>query len=226
MSRTRLILLPGLGADPRLFNPQREAFSDLISPNWLLPRDRETLPSYAERLAEQVRAQVPAGQPLILGGVSFGGMLASEMSRVLKPAAVVMIASALSPSEIDPKLRHVATAGQWIPNAVGARSKQAGRLFIRQLGPMRLQDRQFLETMIDAVPFSFIKWAGKAIFDWPGAAPTCPVIRIHGDSDRIIPLPKSGVAHIIRRGGHVPNISHAAEINAIIADVLSRHAKP
>lgn len=215
-----LVLLPGLGADPRLFEPQRAAFPRLIAPDWLLPRDSDTLRTYAERMADVVRAAVPEGRPLVLGGVSFGGMIASEMAAHLHPKRLVLIGSALSPGEIAPALKGVAAAGRFLPTSLGERSKKMGKLFIRQLGPMRRQDREFLETMIDAVPFSLIKWAGRAIFSWPGAAPTCPIIRIHGDRDRIIPLREQDVRHVIRGGGHVPSVSHADEVNAFLASAL------
>lgn len=210
------MLLPGLGADPRLFEPQRAAFPRLVTPEWLLPRDRDSLRTYAERMADVVRAAVPEGRPLVLGGVSFGGMIASEMAAHLRPERLVLIGSALSPAEIAPALKGVAAAGRFLPTSLGERSKKMGKLFIRQLGPMRRADREFLETMIDAVPFSFIKWAGRAIFSWPGSQPACPIIRIHGDRDRIIPLRGQDVRHIVRGGGHVPSVSHADEVNEFL----------
>lgn len=211
-----LVLLPGLGADSRLFQPQRAAFPDLFAPEWLLPRDGEALRGYAARWAEVIRTRVPADRPLVLGGVSFGGMIASEMAAILQPLRLVLIGSALSPAEIAPSLKGVAVAGRFVPNSVGERSKKMGKLFIRQLGPMRRADREFLESMIDAVPFSFIKWAGRAIFSWPGCQPTCPIIRIHGDRDRIIPLREQDVRHVVRGGGHVPSVSHADEVNELL----------
>ena len=87
----QLILLPGLGADHRLLEPQRAAFPQLVVPPWIPPRKRESLPQYAARMAETVTPSRDV--PLILGGVSFGGMLAYEMARYLKPDAVVLIAS-------------------------------------------------------------------------------------------------------------------------------------
>lgn len=216
MTAPVLVLLPGLGADPRLFEPQRGVFPDLISPEWLVPRDHESLSSYAARMAAVIRARVPAGTNLVLGGVSFGGMLAAEMSSELCPRKLVLIGSALSPDEIAPRMRVAATLGRFVPQAVGARSKKLGRVFIRQLGPMRRKDREFLETMIDAVPFSFLKWAGRAIFEWSGAGPTCPLVRVHGDKDRIIPLPSSGVDVVLKNAGHVPNVSHADEVNEVL----------
>lgn len=215
-----LVLLPGLGADPRLFQPQRAAFPDLVTPDWLLPRDGEMLRAYAARMADVVRERVPRDRSLVLGGVSFGGMIASEMAAILEPRRLVLIGSALSPAEIAPALKGVAAAGRFLPTSVGERSKKMGKLFIRQLGPMRRSDREFLESMIDAVPFSFIKWAGRAIFSWPGCQPMCPITRIHGDRDRIIPLRDQDVLHIIRGGGHVPSVSHAEVVNEYLAATL------
>ncbi len=114
-SAPQLILLPGLGADERLLEPQRRAFPQLIVPPWIPPRTKESLADYAARMAESVthctphalREEKPLAEReerphaereeykprLVLGGVSFGGMLAYEMARHLKPDAVVLIAS-------------------------------------------------------------------------------------------------------------------------------------
>lgn len=220
MTAPVLVLLPGLGADSRLFEPQRGEFPALISPEWLVPRDHESLSSYAARMAEVIRARVARGAEIVLGGVSFGGMLAAEMSGELRPRKLVLIGSALSPDEIAPGMRVAATLGRFVPQAVGARSKKLGRVFIRQLGPMGRKDREFLETMIDAVPFSFLKWAGGAIFGWGGARPSCPVVRVHGDKDRIIPLGSAGVDVVLKNAGHVPSVSHAMEVNEVLRRVM------
>ena len=210
-----LVLLPGLGADVRLFEPQRTDFPQLISPVWLEPDKNETLAHYALRMAEGIQESLPVQRgPLILGGVSFGGMLAAQMAALLKPDAVVLLSSALSPKEIAPSLKWMAMAGRWMPAPPGDSAKFMGRAFIRRLGPMKREHRRFLETMIDAVPFSFLQWAGQAIFGWEGVANVEPkLVRLHGEMDRIIPFPRTGLVHAIRGAGHVPNVSHAEEVN-------------
>ena len=67
-----VILLPGLGADERLFVSQRDVWPDLVVPRWLRPELGEDLARYAARLAEQLLVS----RPLVLGGCSFGGMVA------------------------------------------------------------------------------------------------------------------------------------------------------
>ena len=56
----QLILLPGLGADHRLLEPQREEFPQLVVPAWIPPRAKESLPDYAARMAETVK---PSREP-------------------------------------------------------------------------------------------------------------------------------------------------------------------
>jgi len=56
----QLVLLPGLGTDHGLLEPQRAEFPQLTVPAWIPPLKNESLPHYAERLAETV-ASKPTG---------------------------------------------------------------------------------------------------------------------------------------------------------------------
>jgi pimeloyl-ACP methyl ester carboxylesterase len=88
-----LVLLPGLGADPRLFGPQKRAFPDLISMEWPQAAEGQTLASYAERVA----SRLPRSDSLVLGGSSFGGMVALEIAARVPVRGVVLIGSCRSP---------------------------------------------------------------------------------------------------------------------------------
>src|SRR5262245_56678741 len=92
----RLILLPGLGVDHRLYIPQQDVFPRLEVPRWIPQVDGESLPQYAARLAGTIR--VEAGEPYYLGGASFGGMLALELANAMPhpPRGVFLIASCRS----------------------------------------------------------------------------------------------------------------------------------
>ena len=104
---TRLVLLPGLGTTGELFRPQRRAFPDLEVPPWLDPHRGESLPGYGRRMAA---ALAPGPSDLVLGGVSFGGMVALEMARHLPTRAVGLIASCVS-SQVLTSVARVLVAG-------------------------------------------------------------------------------------------------------------------
>ncbi len=222
MSAPTLVMLSGLGADARLFDTQRAAFPGLVCPAWLAPSPRETLERYAERMADLI----PRTRPLILGGASFGGMIAAQLAPALRPDALVLIGSCVSPAEIAPRVRWAAKAAPFIPMFLGGPVRVVGRVFIRRLGPMTRGQREIILTMADATPFSFIRWAAGAIFSWRGApASPCRVYRIHGDRDAIIPMVPARTHTVIPGAGHVPNVSHGAEVNAAIGRVLQECAE-
>lgn len=85
-----------MGADGRLFEPQRSAFPNLVVPQWIEPLTGESMASYASRLADTIEVR----RPFFLGGVSFGGMVAFEMAEQLEPEAVFLIGSARSSAEV------------------------------------------------------------------------------------------------------------------------------
>ncbi len=76
-----LILLSGMAADARLFALQQADFPGLVVPDWIEPRPKEPLPAYAARLARLV----DPGRPCLVGGASFGGLVALELAPTCKP---------------------------------------------------------------------------------------------------------------------------------------------
>lgn len=86
-----LYLLPGLGADERVFQnllPLLKAPAQVLT--WLPPESAtETLAHYVARMAEAV----PEDQPCLVVGVSFGGVVALEICRLRPLAQAVLVSS-------------------------------------------------------------------------------------------------------------------------------------
>src|SRR5688500_15858648 len=105
---TRLALFAGLGADGRLFGPQRAGLPGVRveTPAWLEPlADDETLASYGRRMAGVLAPRDP-GERLFVGGVSFGALVALEAARHLPDArGVFMIGGCRDSRAVAPFFR-------------------------------------------------------------------------------------------------------------------------
>ena len=224
MSGFQLILLPGLGADHRLLEPQRAAFPQLIVPPGIPPQKNESLPHYAERMAETLSPSRDA--PLILGGVSFGGMLAYEMARHLKPDAVVLIASCRSPRSLRP----IYTPGRWllplIPTQTWSLVKLLAGPALRWKHRNSVAKRELLIAMLRDADSRFMHWTLQAILNWtPTPLEGIPLHQIHGRRDPLIPARRVQADVIIPNGSHLINLTHADEVNGFIACLLKSSAR-
>ncbi|TXI67799.1 MAG: alpha/beta hydrolase [Cyclobacteriaceae bacterium] len=95
MSVKTIYLLSGLGADKRVFE-----FLDLTTfqvkyIDWIAPGEKESIENYARRLCTQITTNKPT-----LIGVSFGGIIASEIARQVDCRKVILISSARTKHEI------------------------------------------------------------------------------------------------------------------------------
>lgn len=213
----RLILLPGLGADKGLFGPQRPVFPHLEVPPWPVHRDGESLADYARRMC----ATIDVAEPFYLGGVSFGGMVAQELARHLRPAAVFLIASGRSGRCVAPHLRYFGEFMKVLPRRTFSAGQGLSRLFVEKFGRLTAAQRAQFEAMLSDVQPSFVRWGILAILDWPGAVDLpMPVHHIHGAEDQLIPIDKVDPDEVVPGAGHLVNVTHPAVVNRFLADRL------
>jgi len=217
-----LVMVSGLGGDERLFEPQRSLPWPIHAVKWLEPHRHDTLASYSQRLA----AALTVAEPFFLGGVSMGGMMALEMSRWLRPEAVLLIASARSGRVIYPFWRVVGRVIGWMPISLAPVASRIAKMLSPAGRELNSEQRRFCLQMASDAPPRFVRWACRAVVTWPGVdLPRAPVYHIHGDRDPIIPVHRVKPDHIVRGGGHMINLTHAEEVNAYLREKIEKQLK-
>jgi pimeloyl-ACP methyl ester carboxylesterase len=211
----RLVLLPGLGADADLLEPQRRAFPDLEVLPWLDPRPDESLDEFGRRMAEA--STLDGGS--VIGGVSFGGMVASVMARHVRPRALVLIASCTSGRAVRGYRRVLApllASFPWkrpLPRA-------AWPLVAWFFGARAPHHRKALYRLLAQAPIPFVQWGLSAIVRWsPATAASAAGTRvrhIHGTSDRLLPIRGVHPTDVVQGGGHFINVTHADQVNECV----------
>ncbi len=216
MTELPFILFSGMAADESILQPQRLAFPNVVIPPWPRPMARESLAGYCERLAEDLR---PLGAEAI-GGVSFGGIIALEVAKILKPRCVILIASVRSPSALPWRLRAMRpflpllpllpiSWIQWLAAAIPLWSDVYAGV-IRQF---RQADPQTL------------RWSIEQVFKWKSAPELdCPIFQIHGNRDFVFPISLARPDEIIQGGGHLISLTRGKQVNAFVRSCLERWA--
>lgn len=213
----RIILLPGLGADERQFDPQRPALPGLEVPPRLPNQPGESLPEYARRTA----ATITPSAHYFLGGTSFGGMIAQEMVQYLDPPprAIILIASARSGEQIAPHLHYFGRFAKILPERVFEAGAGLKRLYVSKFGRLNDKQQALLAEMVSGAMPAFVRWGISAITAWPGVGELpIPVHAIHGADDELIParLVKPEPDVVVPGAGHLVNVTHADVVNAFV----------
>ena len=213
--QTPLILFSGMGADERVFGPQRDAFPNLVVPKWIAPIPGETLAGYAARFARQI----DPGRPCFIGGASFGGMVAVEVGRHLRHLlGCFLIGSVRSPRELPVRLRVLRPAipfSQQLPFSWLAPAARAALPLVEMFSSASACG--MARQVADSDP-EFLRWACGAVLGWEqtGAEPAFPIHQIHGGRDVILPCRLTRPDVVVPRAGHVLTLSHPGEVNDFI----------
>ena len=214
MSSTPLILYSGLAADEKVFAAQSRVFPQLVVPAWNI-QPAETLDAYCERTAEALRTQ----ESPVLGGASFGGIVALHMAKHLQPRALVLIGSIRSPSELPRYAR-------W-SRPLAPLTQLAPLRLIQRLARPRSQDghlpgatHSMRQQFCDSDP-AVIRWSIRCLLRWQQAPQIeCPIFHIHGGRDRVLPARNTLPDKLIPEGGHVISVTHPKDVNEFIENVL------
>lgn len=90
-----IYIFSGLGADERVFQKLDLSNFEVIYIKWIIPHTNETIEEYASRLVCQITEKKP-----ILIGLSFGGIMAIEVSKQIEIEKILLISSVKTRKEI------------------------------------------------------------------------------------------------------------------------------
>jgi len=123
--------------------------------------------------------------------------------------------------EIAPHLRYFVAFAHAFPARAFAIGAGLSKLYMRKFGRFtREQEAFFAEMLADTQP-AFVRWGIAAITAWPGPGElSMPVYHIHGDADELIPIGGVQPDEVVPGGGHLLNVTHAAEVSAFLAQHL------
>ena len=206
--------LSGLGADERAFQ-KLNLDHEFIPIKWLKATQRESIKSYALQLAKQI----DTSEPFVVLGLSFGGMLASEINKVLNPSLTILISSASTRKELPAyfgvvRFFHLA---QILP----AKLFKPPAWIMRKYFRLKKNPNRALinEIMVDVNPV-FLKWAIGAMMKWDNTEMPQNVLRIHGNNDPVLinrKLPDSKSVG----NGHLIIFDKAKRISEIVNERVS-----
>ncbi len=203
----KLYAISGLGADQRVFD-YLTLNHKLTHINWITPKKNESIENYSFRLSKKIKPNETFG----LLGVSFGGLIATEMAKILSPKLTILISSA----EIKSELRSIYSL--------------FGKINIIKLIPEKLfnppkrisyflfgaRNKKLLTTILGDTDLKFTKWAVTQLISWKNKQRVTNCIKISGSKDKLIPPTKNGNFIIIKEGEHFMIIDKAKEISNII----------
>ena len=204
-----LYLIPGLGADERVFQFLRIGNKPTKILHWETPEPEEPISHYASRLL----SQVDQTQPIELLGVSFGGIIALEMAQQIPCQRLVLISSMLHPTERSPLFRIARNIriAQWFPPNWMKRMAMWGAGYA--FGPLDRHNKRLLKKIIKDTDPHFLQWASRKILHWEGVPTRPAMVRLHGTWDRIFPISQVPSCVLIRKAGHLMIVTHADEIS-------------
>lgn len=183
---------------------------NVIHIDWILPLENETLQNYALRISENIK-----DENAILIGLSFGGILSVEISKIKKFKKVFLLSSAKTKFEIPFYYRFLGKLNllRIIPSSI---LKRVNSLTYLVFGAKTNAEKSLLEDIVRNTDERFLKWALHQIMNWKNENYSENIFHIQGDSDLILPHIFVKYDYLIKSGTHFMTLNHSKEIETII----------
>ena len=209
--------LTGIGANEEVFHNLDLDF-EYIPIVWTPTTNKESLKDYAEKLCKQV----DISEKFVLIGVSYGGMLATEMNKFITPEKTILVSSVANRKELPGILKFLGKTG--LINIVPT--------YFFTLPPFLLYfifgihneaGKKIVRKIIGGIDNQFTKMSIKKILNWDNQDnPPDNLIRIHGDNDWVLPVPKNVVNIKVKNGRHFMIGDRSQEVSKLLNDEFKK----
>lgn len=208
--------MPGLAANPSIFEkiqlPEEKFKIHWL--DWLLPKPKEDLKDYAQRMCKRVEHHNP-----VLIGVSFGGVVVQEMARFMKVKRVVIISSVKSEKELPRRMRIARSTGIFkiLPTSLASHIDAFERIAFNDFIRKRLKLYKKYMSITDT---RYLDWAIEKMICWDQPKPMPGVVHIHGDRDLIFPFKYIQGCITVPGGTHIMIINRFRWFNEYLEEII------
>ncbi|MCE3294493.1 MAG: hypothetical protein K0R65_207 [Crocinitomicaceae bacterium] len=209
-----IYILSGLGADERVFQKLDFGEHHVHFIQWIEPLEKESINEYAARLLEQIKHENP-----VLIGLSFGGMMAIEVSKLVSCEQIILLSSAKTRREIPFYFRWTGTLGlhKLVPTRL---LKWPNRFSDWLFGAKTPLERRLLKIILEETSPNYLRWSVDQVLSWKNTYVPGNLTHIHGTKDYILPIRFVSCDIRIRGGRHFMVLSRADEISVILRFII------
>ncbi|MDQ8004215.1 MAG: alpha/beta hydrolase [Pedobacter sp.] len=210
----KVYILSGLGADERVFKYLDFKDWDVTFIDWIKPFPNEPLTDYTKRINEQIKHENP-----ILIGLSFGGIVATELAKIIRVDKLILISSLKTKREIPLVYRLAGKLNlhRLIPYSILKKDHVLNRWLF---GVIRKNDRDLFQKVLADTDIDFLKWAINVVVNWNNMQLHQNLFHIHGTNDKILPINKSGNVIAIQNGGHLMVLDKAKQVSEVLHQII------
>ena len=209
-------MMPGLAASSMVFENIKldDKKYSLHRIDWIQPKKNESIKTYCVRLSKKIKHKNP-----ILLGVSFGGIIAQELDKIIKVKKLIIVSSVKSHKEY-PILYKIARDYQ-LNNALPFGMFDNFIKFSLKLNINKLYKRiDLAERYLTERNEIYLEWAVWSLLNWKQEKYRPDLIHIHGDKDKVFPIENISKCIKIKGGRHEMIILKAKWFNENLPSLI------
>ncbi|QCE42223.1 alpha/beta hydrolase [Psychroserpens sp. NJDZ02] len=194
-----IYLMPGMAANPIIFEHIKlpEELYQIFWLEWKLPKKKETISDYAKRMCEDIKHDNP-----VLIGVSFGGILVQEMSKIIAVRKVIIVSSVKTKHELPKRMKLLRTTKAYkiLPTQLLSNIDLLAKYAFGNTITKRIE---LYKKYLSVSDKNYLDWAIEQVVCWDQDLPLQDIIHIHGDNDMVFPFSNLGDCISVKGGTHI-----------------------
>ncbi|EDP70325.1 hypothetical protein FBALC1_06198 [Flavobacteriales bacterium ALC-1] len=211
----RLILIPGLGYDCRIFKNLDLSGFEVECLNWIEPKTNEKLHDYSQRLFSKAKT---SSDKIVLIGHSLGGVVSQEIASINNIDKIILVSSIKSRNELPLSLKLVKPF--WLDRFFTKEiSIKTVKFWGKNHGFETDDEKNLFKNMVSKQSNNYLQWALRRLSTWkePDVPSTTKIIHIHGTKDKTLPYKLvSKPDFTIENGSHICVLKESEKISKII----------
>lgn len=207
----KLYCISGLGADERVFQFLKLNV-EIVPIHWIDIKIDESIQSYTKRLTSQIDQTKPYG----ILGVSFGGLIAVELSKISSPVFTIVISSVINKIEIPSLYKLIGRIK--VVNILPTFMFKAPMFIMNYI--FGAKNKILLKSILDDTDYKFTRWALNEVFNWQNVDEVQNLLKINGGNDKLF-KPSKG-SKVIEKGEHFMIVDQADKVSFEVNKFLTQ----